>query len=136
MALRVAAQSAGAEAIAKFLATSPKISRSLYPTLKTHPQHDLAMSQMSGGGTLVAFEVVGGREAAFRLLNALKLITISNNLGDTKSLATHPATTTHMRIGAEERARLGITDGIIRLSVGLEDPQDLIEDLVQALEVT
>ena len=136
MALRVAAQSAGAEAIAKFLATSPKISRSLYPTLKTHPQHDLAMSQMSGGGTLVAFEVVGGREAAFRLLNALKLVTISNNLGDTKSLATHPATTTHMRIGAEERARLGITDGIIRLSVGLEDPQDLIEDLAQALEVT
>ena len=81
----------------------------------------------------MTFEVKGGKAAAFRLMNAFKLITISNNLGDTKSLATHPATTTHMRIGAEERAKLGITDGIVRLSVGLEDVQDLIEDLEQAL---
>ncbi len=135
MGLRVAAQSAGAEAIARFLESSPKISRSLYPTLKSHPQHELAMAQMSGGGTIVAFELAGGQQAAFRLLNGLKIITISNNLGDTKSLATHPATTTHLRIGAEERGRLGITDGIIRLSVGLEDPLDLIEDLTQALQV-
>ena len=134
MALRVNAQSASAEAVAKFLATSPKISRSLYPTLASHPQHELAMAQMSRGGTLVAFELAGGKDAAFRMLNAFQIITISNNLGDTKSLATHPATTTHMRIGPEERARLGITDGIIRLSVGLEDTQDLIEDLSQALQ--
>jgi O-succinylhomoserine sulfhydrylase len=132
--LRVTAQSESAEAIAKFLEASPKIERALYPTLASHPQRELAMSQMSGGGTLVAFEVKGGKEAAFRVLDAFRIITISNNLGDTKSLATHPATTTHMRIGAEERARLGITDGCIRLSVGLEDTQDLIEDLAQALD--
>jgi O-succinylhomoserine sulfhydrylase len=132
--LRVTAQSESAEAIAKFLEASPKIERALYPTLASHPQRELAMSQMSGGGTLVAFEVKGGKEAAFRVLDAFRIITISNNLGDTKSLATHPATTTHMRIGAEERARLGITDGCIRLSVGLEDMQDLIDDLAQALD--
>jgi O-succinylhomoserine sulfhydrylase len=91
------------------------------------------MAQMSGGGTLVTFELDGGKRAAFRFMNAMKIISISNNLGDTKSLATHPATTTHMRIGPEERAKLGITDGVIRLSVGLEDVQDLIDDLSQAL---
>jgi O-succinylhomoserine sulfhydrylase len=133
MALRVNAQSANAEAVAKFLEGSSKISRCFYPTLESHPQRALAMAQMSGGGTLLAFEVAGGKEAAFRLLNALRIVTISNNLGDTKSLATHPATTTHMRIGPEERARLGITDGIVRLSVGLEDVRDLIDDLGQAL---
>ncbi len=134
MALRVAAQSANAEKVAAFLASSPKIARALYPTRADHPQQALAMAQMSAGGTLVAFEVKGGKEAAFRMMNAFQIITISNNLGDTKSLATHPATTTHMRIGAAERAKLGITDGMIRLSVGLEDAQDLIEDLGQALE--
>jgi len=133
MHLRVAAQSKSAEAIAQFLETSPKIARALYPTLASHPQRELAMAQMSGGGTLVTFEVKGGKEAAFRMMNAFRIITISNNLGDTKSLATHPATTTHLRIGAEERARLGITDGCIRLSVGLEDTQDLIEDLARGL---
>jgi O-succinylhomoserine sulfhydrylase len=133
MALRVAAQSRNAEAVARFLETSPKVARALYPTLESHPQRALAMSQMSGGGTLVTFELKGGKEAAFALMNAFRLITISNNLGDTKSLATHPATTTHMRIGPEERARLGITDGTIRLSVGLEDAEDLIDDLAQAL---
>lgn len=132
--LRVAAQSASAEAIAKFLEASPKIARALYPSLASHPQRELAMAQMSGGGTLVTCEVKGGKAAAFRVMNAFRIITISNNLGDTKSLATHPATTTHMRIGADERARLGITDGCIRLSVGLEDSQDLIEDLAQALD--
>jgi O-succinylhomoserine sulfhydrylase len=133
MHLRVEAQSKSAEAIAQFLESSPKIARALYPTLASHPQRELAMSQMSGGGTLVAFEVKGGKDAAFRVMNAFRIITISNNLGDTKSLATHPATTTHMRIGVEERAKLGITDGCIRLSVGLEDTQDLIDDLTQAL---
>jgi O-succinylhomoserine sulfhydrylase len=134
MALRVTAQSRTAEAIARFLEGSPKIARALYPTLASHPQQALAMSQMSGGGTLVTFELCGGKEAAFAMMNAFRIISISNNLGDTKSLATHPATTTHMRIGAEERARLGITDGTVRLSVGLEDEADLIDDLRQALE--
>jgi O-succinylhomoserine sulfhydrylase len=133
MALRVKAQSAAAEAIAVFLEQSPKVSRALYPTLASHPQRELAMSQMSGGGTMVTFELKDGKAAAFALMNAFKIITISNNLGDTKSLATHPATTTHMRIGPQERARLGISDGTIRLSVGLEDPADLIDDLTQAL---
>jgi O-succinylhomoserine sulfhydrylase len=91
------------------------------------------MTQMSGGGTIVSFELKGGKEAAFRLMNRVQIISISNNLGDTKSLATHPATTTHMRIGPEERAKLGITDGIIRLSVGLEDAEDLIADLDHGL---
>jgi len=131
--LRVNAQSASAEAIAHFLETQPKVKRALYPTLESHPQRALAMSQMSGGGTLVTFELEGGKDAAFKFMNAMQIITISNNLGDTKSLATHPATTTHMRIGAEERAKLGISDGVIRLSVGLEDVQDLIEDITRSL---
>ncbi len=134
MALRVAAQSDNALAVADFLGASPKILRSIYPSRPDHPQHNLAMAQMDKGGTLVSFEVKGGKEGAFRLMNRFEVITISNNLGDTKSLATHPATTTHMRIGAEERAKLGITDGIVRLSVGLEDVRDLIADLDQALE--
>jgi O-succinylhomoserine sulfhydrylase len=92
------------------------------------------MRQMSSGGTLVTFEVYGGKAAAFRFLNALGLVAISNNLGDSKSLITHPATTTHMRLGVEERARLGITDGALRLSVGLEDVADLTEDLAQAFD--
>ena len=134
MALRVNAQSKAAEQVAIFLESSPKIARALYPTLASHPQRELAMRQMSGGGTLVTFELKGGKDAAFAMMNAFRVISISNNLGDTKSLATHPATTTHMRIGPEERARLGIADGAVRLSVGLEDVADLIEDLSQALE--
>jgi O-succinylhomoserine sulfhydrylase len=90
---------------------------------------------MSSGGTVVTFEVRGGKDAAFAVMNALRLVRVSNNLGDSKSLVTHPATTTHMRIGAEERAKLGITDGVIRLSVGLEDVEDLKDDLSQALAV-
>ena len=133
LVLRVNAQSASAEAIARFLETQPGVKRALYPTLESHPQRELAMRQMSGGGTLVTFELEGGKDSAFKFMNAMKIISISNNLGDTKSLATHPATTTHMRIGAEERARLGISDGVIRLSVGLEDTQDLIEDIAGAL---
>ena len=133
LALRVAAASRGAETVAAFLAARPAVSRVWYPTRADHPQHALAKAQMSGGGTVVTFELAGGKDAAFRAMNRFRLIAISNNLGDSKSLATHPATTTHMRIGAEERARLGITDGVIRLSVGLEDAADLTDDLAQAL---
>ena len=133
LALRVDAAARSAAAIADFLAARPEISRVWYPTRADHPQRDLAMAQMSSGGTLVTFEVAGGKDAAFRVMNAFRLIKVSNNLGDSKSLATHPATTTHFRIGAEERAKLGITDGVVRLSVGLEDVEDLKEDLAQAL---
>jgi O-succinylhomoserine sulfhydrylase len=133
MGLRVAAQSSNAAKLADFLAAQPNILRSLYPFRADHPAQKLAMAQMSAGGTIVAFEVKGGKEAAFRMMNKFQLISISNNLGDTKSLATHPATTTHMRIGPEERAKLGISDGIVRLSVGLEDVEDLVDDLSAAL---
>ena len=132
--LRVAAQSAGAAAVADALADMPGVARVLYPGRKDHPQHALAMRQMrDSGSTLVAFDLAGGKEHAFRALKRLRLIDISNNLGDTKSLITHPATTTHQRLAVAERARLGIGDGLLRLSVGLEDPQDIIDDLAQAL---
>jgi O-succinylhomoserine sulfhydrylase len=134
MAVRVEAATTRAGAIADMLADHPGVRRVWYPARADHPQHDLAMRQMSAGGTLVTFEVPGGRDGAFRVLNALRLIAISNNLGDARSMVTHPATTTHMRIGHEERARLGITDGVIRLSVGLEHVSDLQADLTQALE--
>ncbi|MBK1662561.1 hypothetical protein CKO45_30765 [Paracraurococcus ruber] len=134
LALRVNAMCASAAAIADFLAGRPEVARALYPFRADHPQQALARAQMTGGGTVVTFELAGGKDAAFRFCNALRLVDVSNNLGDSKSLVTHPATTTHMRIGAEERARLGITDGTIRLSVGLEDVADLIEDLTEALE--
>ncbi len=132
--LRVPAMCRSAAAIADMLAEHKAIDRALYPFRADHPQQALAMKQMGAGGTLVTFDVKGGKLAAFRVLNALRLIRVSNNLGDSKSLVTHPATTTHMRVGAEERARLGIGDGTIRLSVGLEDVGDLIEDLAIALE--
>jgi len=134
MAVRVEAATTRAGALADMLADHPGVRRVWYPARPDHPQQDLAMRQMSAGGTLVTFEVPGGREGAFRVLNALRLIAISNNLGDARSMVTHPATTTHMRIGPEERARLGITDGVIRLSVGLEHVRDLQADLTQALE--
>ncbi len=134
LAIRVDAASRAATAVADALAARPEIARVWYPARADHPQHRLAMAQMSGGGTLVTFEVAGGKAAAFRMLNALRLVAVSNNLGDSKSLVTHPATTTHMRIGAEERARLGITDGVVRLSIGLEDRRDIIADLAQALD--
>jgi O-succinylhomoserine sulfhydrylase len=133
LALRLAASCRGAAAIADFLAGEPNVARVFYPTRADHPQRALAMAQSGAGGTVVTFEVAGGKEAAFRVLNALRLVRISNNLGDSKSLVTHPATTTHMKIGAEERARLGITDGVLRLSVGLEDAEDLMQDLGGAL---
>ncbi len=133
LALRVGAACRGAEAIAGFLAGRAEVRRVWYPTRADHPQHALAAAQMQGGGTVVTFELAGGKDAAFAAMNRFRLIAVSNNLGDSKSLATHPATTTHMRIGAEERAKLGITEGVIRLSVGLEDPEDLRDDLAQAL---
>ena len=133
LALRVDAACRGAEAIAGFLAGRSEVTRVWYPTRGDHPQQALALKQMTAGGTVVTFEVAGGKDAAFSVMNAFGLIAVSNNLGDSKSLATHPATTTHMRIGAEERAKLGITDGVIRLSVGLEDVEDVKDDLAQAL---
>ena len=133
LALRVDAGCRSAVAIAEFLATRPEVTRVWYPTRSDHPQQALALKQMTAGGTVVTFEVAGGKEAAFSVMNAFGLIAVSNNLGDSKSLVTHPATTTHMRIGPEERTKLGITDGVIRLSVGLEDVEDLKDDLVQAL---
>jgi O-succinylhomoserine sulfhydrylase len=131
--IRVAAQMRSAERIAEFLANDPRVSGVLYPGRADHPQAALAKRQMKGGGTLVTFEVNGGKPAAFKFANALTVIGISNNLGDAKSLITHPATTTHQRLKPEARAHLGITDGMVRLSVGLEDVEDLIEDLDQAL---
>ena len=133
MELRVTRQCAAALAIAQFLEKHPKVRRVLYPGLASHPQHALAAKQMSGFGTVVCFEAGSSKAEAFRVMNALKLIDISNNLGDTKSLTTHPATTTHQRVPPAERAVLGISDGLIRVSAGLEDEADLIDDLDQAL---
>ncbi|MFD1794382.1 O-succinylhomoserine sulfhydrylase [Paracoccus aurantiacus] len=134
MDLRVRAMADSAEAIANDLRGHPKLSKLIYPGLPDHPQHDLAMSQMESGGTMIAMEIVGGRDAAFEVLNRLELILISNNLGDAKSIVTHPTTTTHQRLSEEDRLALGITSGLVRLSVGLEHPDDLIADLRQALE--
>ncbi|HWT08461.1 MAG TPA: O-succinylhomoserine sulfhydrylase [Roseomonas sp.] len=132
--LRVPAMCRSAAAVADMLAERAEVARVLYPFRADHPQQKLAMAQMSAGGTLVTFDLKGGKDACFRFMDAMRLIDISNNLGDSKSLATHPATTTHMRVGAEERARLGITDGTVRLSVGLEDVADIIDDLSEALD--
>lgn len=131
--LRVRAMCESAGAIAGWMESQPGLSRVVYPGLASHPQHALACKQMSGFGTVVGFEVPGGKAGAFRFLNALRLVDISNNLGDAKSLVTHPATTTHQRLPEDDRNHLGITQGYVRLSVGLEDPDDLIEDIEQAL---
>ena len=131
--LRVDAQSKTAFEIAKFLQSHPKIAITRYPELPAHKQHELAMRQMSHGGTLISFDVHGDKNDVFRMVNSLNLIDISNNLGDTKSLITHPATTTHQRLEEAARARLGIGQNSLRLSVGLEDVRDLIQDLEQAL---
>ncbi len=132
--LRVEQHCRNAEDVADFLLGQDKIERVLYPGLGSHPQHKLAMAQMDAGGGLVTFDLGGGKEAAFRFLNALKIVDISNNLGDTKSLITHPATTTHQRLDETERSHLGIYAGTVRLSVGLEDPEDIKEDLSRALK--
>ncbi len=133
--LRINAHCDHAATVAAFLAdeAGAKVAKTLYPLRTDHPQYELAKSQMSGGGSVIAFDIAGGKDEAFRFLNALEIIDISNNLGDSKSLITHPATTTHQKIGPDARAELGIGDGMLRLSVGLEDPQDLIDDIAQAL---
>ncbi len=133
--LRVDASSASALAIAAELEGHTKLSSVSYPGLDSHPQHELAMRQMSAGGTVVVINIDGGKEETFRFLDQLRLFDISNNLGDTKSLVTHPATTTHRRIGEEGRALVGIGESLVRLSIGLEDRGELLEDLHQALAV-
>ncbi len=134
LSIRVKAQTESAAAIADALAVHPKMSRLVYPGRADHPQADIVKKQMRAGSTLIGFEVKGGKAAAFRTLNALKLARISNNLGDSKSIVTHPATTTHQRLTPEARAELGISEGFIRFSAGLEHRDDLIEDLTAALE--
>jgi O-succinylhomoserine sulfhydrylase len=133
LSVRVAAENASAEKIARYLGGVDAVSRVIYPGAADHPQAELVRRQMKGGGTLIAFEIAGGKAAAFAMANALSVIGISNNLGDAKSLITHPATTTHQRLTPEARAELGINDSLLRLSVGLEDVDDLIEDLARAL---
>ena len=134
LGVRVRQQTQNASALAEALAGHKQITRLIFPGRADHPQAATVKKQMSGGSTLVAFEVKGGRPAAFRVLNALKLARISNNLGDSKSLVTHPATTTHQRLTEEARAELGITEGLIRFSAGLEHPDDLVDDVIAALE--
>jgi O-succinylhomoserine sulfhydrylase len=131
--LRVRAQAEAAHEIARALDGHGRLARVLYPLLDNHPQQALARTQMGAGGTVLSFEVNGGQAAAFRFLNALGIIIISNNLGDAKSIITHPATTTHQRLPEDQKAALGITPGLLRLSVGLEDPRDLVADIEQAL---
>ena len=132
--LRVRAQAANAAAVASAVAGHPKLARTIYPGLMDHPQHALAIEQMGAGGTMVAFDLKGGKESAFRFLNALRIVSISNNLGDAKSIATHPATTTHKNLSQEERALIGITDGMVRMSLGIEDGADLVADVRAALD--
>ena len=132
--LRVRAQTEAALAVAQALEGHPKVAAVSYPGLASHPHHALAMEQMGAGGTVVTFDLAGGKEAAFRFLNALEIVTISNNLGDAKSIITHPATTTHQRLPADQKALLGITPGLVRLSLGLEDQGDLLADLLGALD--
>ncbi len=134
LGVRVRAQTETAGKVADVLASHPKISRLIYPGRADHPQAALVKKQMRAGSTLVGFEVKGGKQAAFRCLNALRIARISNNLGDAKSLVTHPATTTHQRLTPEARAELGISEGFIRFSAGLEHADDLIEDFEAALE--
>ena len=133
MKLRVEAQCTAAAEIAAHLEAHPRVQGVRYPFLASHPQHELARRQMSAGGTVVTVEVAGGKDGAFAVVDALRLVDLSNNLGDAKSLVTHPATTTHRRMSEQARAAAGITDGVIRLSVGLEDVADLLDDLDHAL---
>ena len=132
--LRVRAMTAAATTIAQALDGHAKLSNVIFPHLPSHPQYNLAKTVMAEGGTMLSIDVKGGQAAAFRVLNALEIFTISNNLGDAKSIVTHPATTTHQRLPAEQKAQLGITPGLIRISVGIEDTRDLLADLQQALE--
>jgi len=133
--LRVKQHCENAMKVADFLSHQKKVTRVIYPFRADHPQHNLARAQMDGGGGVVSFEIEGGKKAVFRCANALQLIDISNNLGDAKSLFTHPESTTHQKMTQEARDAGGVTSGLVRLSVGLEDPEDLCEDLDQALKV-
>jgi O-succinylhomoserine sulfhydrylase len=132
--LRVERQTRSASELADALAGHPAIKKLIYPGRQDHPQAELIAKQMSGGSSLIALEIEAGKSGAFRFMNALKLIKISNNLGDAKSLITHPATTTHQRFTPEQRELMGVSEGLVRLSVGLEHPQDLLDDVLQALE--
>ena len=132
--MRMEKHCANAQAIAEMLEAHPAIARVYYPGLKSHPQYAIAKKQMKTGGGLIAFDVKGGKKAAFTFMNALQIVDISNNLGDAKSLITHPATTTHSNIEKSARDALGITEGVLRLSVGIEDKDDLIGDIQQALD--
>jgi O-succinylhomoserine sulfhydrylase len=132
--VRVRRQTDTAATIAVTLAEHPKVTRLVYPGRPDHPQAAVVAKQMRGGSTLVAFDVKGGKRGAFRFQDALKLVRISNNLGDAKSLITHPATTTHQRLPPAQRAEIGVTDGLVRLSCGLEHPDDLVEDILTALK--
>ena len=132
--LRCNAQAESALFIAEALEGHNKLDRTLYPYLNSHPQQAVAKAQMGAGGTVISLDIQGGKDAAFRFLNALGIILISNNLGDSKSIVTHPATTTHQRLTAEQRAGLGITDGLVRISIGLEDKADLLDDIGAALD--
>ena len=134
LSVRVRQQTDTASAVAVALAEHPKVSRLIYPGRPDHPQADIVARQMRGGSTLVAFEIAGGKKGAFAFQDALRLVRISNNLGDAKSLITHPATTTHHRLKPEQRADLGISDGMVRLSCGLEHPDDIIDDVITALK--
>ena len=134
LAVRVKAQTRSAAKIADFLAEQNAIARVIYPGRKDHPQADIIAKQMSGGSTMIALELKGGKKAAFAFENALEVISISNNLGDAKSLITHPATSTHKNLSDDAKAELGITDGLLRLSIGLEDADDLIDDIGFALK--
>ncbi len=131
--LRIERHCQNALKIAEFLESNPKIKRVIYPGLKSHPQYEIAQNQMKNGGALIAFEVNGDKKEVFKFMNALKIVDISNNLGDAKTLITHPATTTHSNMTPEQRAEIGINDSMCRISIGLENAEDLINDLKQAL---
>ena len=133
LTLRVRQQTETAGRIAEMLHAHGDVVRTIYPGHESHPQYDLAQRQMKGGSTLLAFEIRGGKKAAFAFENALQIIRISNNLGDAKSLVTHPSTTTHKNLSEDDRKELGINDGLVRLSIGLEDGDDLMLDVEQAL---
>lgn len=133
LSLRMEAHSRNALQLARWLEAQPKVTRVYYPGLPSHPQHELAARQQTGFGGIVAFELQGGQAAAWRLIDAVRIFSITANLGDAKSTITHPATTTHGRLSPEQRAAAGIGDGLVRIAVGLEDPLDLIEDLEQAM---
>jgi O-succinylhomoserine sulfhydrylase len=131
--LRMEAHSRNALALAQWLESQPQVARVYYPGLPSHPQHGLAMRQQKTGGGIVSFDLKGGKDAAWKLIDATRLLSITANLGDTKSTITHPATTTHSRVTAEERAAAGIGDGLVRVAVGLENVEDVSADLERGL---